>query len=502
VQNHYAKAQLKFVNRKNPDYSTGAFRNEFMRDRDRILYSKSFRRMSRKTQIFLPASDDHVRTRLTHSLEVAQIATISAQALGLDRDLTEAIALGHDIGHTPFGHTGERVLNLIATCCDDLGRLAPELSMHEMGFKHNLQGIRVTTDLDSLYQNTSGLNLSNYTMWGIQNHTSRVWKKCGFRYKSKSDEYICNSPQNRHKKQCIHRNNHDALKNKFYDQYEDLLKIYSGNSLGHYAWSFEAFLVEMADEIAQRHHDIEDGLIAAVIRSDDIFDWINELIKPYFDKEEVRIFSNISKESDIEYIISNISKLIVGCLNKNLIKNSLSNLASFYNVYDIKSENDFCHIYPQLSIEDEFTISSNEKMKVKEIISYPKRLREDENILKGKLKNGILNSYQVQRMDGKAQYIIRQLAKAYLSNPQQLPNNAINQLFITCYPDKENMDDLPIGDRRSWLNGMYFSTRNNEVSKHLLRVICDFISGMTDDFAITEHARLYSTTEIMNSMQR
>ena len=107
------RALSQFISRSTEDISIGRYRNDFMRDRDRILYSKPFRRMSRKTQIFLPASDDHVRTRLTHSLEVSQISTISAQALGLDRDLTKAIALGHDIGHTPFGHTGERVLNLI-----------------------------------------------------------------------------------------------------------------------------------------------------------------------------------------------------------------------------------------------------------------------------------------------------------------------------------------------------------------------------------------------------
>lgn len=109
----FGKAQLQFVARKNQDYPTGQHRNDFMRDRDRILYSRPYRRLGRKTQIFLPSFDDHVRTRLTHSLEVAQISTISAQALGLDRDLTEAIAIGHDIGHTPFGHTGEKILYLI-----------------------------------------------------------------------------------------------------------------------------------------------------------------------------------------------------------------------------------------------------------------------------------------------------------------------------------------------------------------------------------------------------
>ena len=127
--------EIKRLNKKEID----KHRDCFIRDRDRILFSKAFRRLSRKTQVFLPASDDQVRTRLTHTLEVAQIATITAEALGLNRNLTEAIALGHDIGHAPFGHTGERVLHKISTGCDNLGGLSPEFAPEEMGFKHNLQ---------------------------------------------------------------------------------------------------------------------------------------------------------------------------------------------------------------------------------------------------------------------------------------------------------------------------------------------------------------------------
>lgn len=487
------KAQLEFVVRAKTDYSTGQYRNEFMRDRDRILYSKPFRRLSRKTQIFLPASDDHVRTRLTHSLEVAQISTISAQSLGLDRDLTEAIALGHDIGHTPFGHTGERVLNLIATNCDKLSGLSPELDIGLMGFKHNLQGIRVTADLDILYQNVSGLNLSNFTLWGIQNHTSKSWKKCGYRQKKDDNSYKCNYPQNRKTSLCIHGNNHKALENKFYDQYDNILRIKEAANYGHYAWSFEGLLVELSDEIAQRHHDIEDGLIANVIQSSDILDWIDSLIKPYFSREEKKIFNGL-KDSEKKYIIPKISKLIVGCLNRNLIKNSLSNLRSFYKAFSISSKTEFRKIYPNLNLDMEFKAEGG-NMQIKNIISYSPNLKIDERLLKDKLKNGILNSYQVQRMDGKAKFIIRQLAKAYLSNPQQLQDNMINQLFIDCYPDSANCPMIPINDRRSWLNEMYYFPQDIEIKNHLLRVICDYISSMTDDFAILEHARLYSTSE-------
>jgi dGTPase len=488
------KAQVQFVSRAKDDFSTGRYRNQFMRDRDRILYSKAFRRLSRKTQVFLPASDDHVRTRLTHSLEVAQISTISAQALGLDRDLTEAIALGHDIGHTPFGHTGERILNLIAINCDKLSSLSPQLNINSMGFKHNLQGIRVTADLDKLYQDFSGLNLSNFTLWGMQNHTSKVWKKCGYRQKGKESQlYICNNPQNRKDPSCIHGNNHAVLENQFYDKYNDFLRLKTKNGYGYYAWSFEGLLVELADEIAQRHHDIEDGLIARVIQSTDILDWINELIKPYFNKEENKIFKNLNSSTEKKYIRPKISKLIVGCLNRNLITNSKSNLDAFYKHYSINSKRDFSAIYPDLRLDGEFT-SQLGKIQIKDIISYPTGLKSDENILKEKLRNGILNSYQVQRMDGKAQFIIRQLAKAYLSNPQQLLDNTIEQLFLSCYPDKTVIPGTSINERREWLNAMYYSA-NIDIKKQLIRVICDYISSMTDDFAISEHARLYSTVE-------
>ena len=126
-------------------------RTEFQRDRDKILHSKAFRRLKHKTQVFLSPVGDHYRTRLTHTLEVSQIARTMARALRLNEDLTEAIALGHDLGHTPFGHTGERVLN----------EIMPN------GFKHNEQSIRVVTLIEDL-------NLTQETLNGIENHTGKV----------------------------------------------------------------------------------------------------------------------------------------------------------------------------------------------------------------------------------------------------------------------------------------------------------------------------------------
>lgn len=126
-------------------------RTEFQRDRDRIIHSKAFRRLKLKTQVFIIPEGDHYRTRLTHTLEVSQIARTCAKALGLNEDLTEAIALGHDLGHTPFGHAGEQVLNKVYT----------------PGFKHNEQSLRVVEKLEG----QRGLNLSLEVRDGILNHT-------------------------------------------------------------------------------------------------------------------------------------------------------------------------------------------------------------------------------------------------------------------------------------------------------------------------------------------
>ena len=135
-----------------PDF----LRNDFQRDRDKILHTKSFRRLSHKTQVFLAAEGDHFRTRLTHTLEVSQIARTIARALGLNEDLAEAISLGHDLGHTPFGHAGESALD----------KLCPE------GFRHYMQSLRV---VDKLEKDGRGLNLTWEVRNGIVTHTKGTW---------------------------------------------------------------------------------------------------------------------------------------------------------------------------------------------------------------------------------------------------------------------------------------------------------------------------------------
>src|SRR6184192_1777924 len=139
-------------------------RTAFQRDRDRVVHAKAFRRLKHKTQVFIAPEGDHYRVRLTHTLEVSQIARTAARALGLNEDLTEAIALGHDLGHTPFGHSGERVLD----------RLLRQSHPGAGGFKHNYQSVRVVDRLEKRYDEP-GLNLTHDVREGILKHTT--WKR-------------------------------------------------------------------------------------------------------------------------------------------------------------------------------------------------------------------------------------------------------------------------------------------------------------------------------------
>jgi len=192
------------------------FRAAYARDRDRILHSRAFRRLKHKTQVFIPFEGDHFRTRLTHTLEVSQIARSVARALALNEDLAEAIALGHDLGHTPFGHSGEAVLDALLRGDDPRFPLPAEIASETGAFKHNYQSVRVVDRLETRYAHP-GLNLTHDVREGILKHTA--WKR-GF---------------------------------PFPVEFAEGLRLGSGGSL-------EAQTVNWSDEIAQQAHDLEDGL--------------------------------------------------------------------------------------------------------------------------------------------------------------------------------------------------------------------------------------------------
>lgn len=184
-----------------------AYRTAYQRDRDRIVHSSAFRRLQYKTQVFINNEGDHYRTRLTHTLEVAQIARTTARALGLNEDLTEAVALAHDLGHTPFGHAGEDVLD--------------DLMSGSGGFEHNLQSYRIVTELERAYPDFPGLNLTREARHGVFAHSSNP--------RAIPDELA-----------------------------------------GFRSPPLEAQVADLADEIAYSAHDMEDGLASGLLEMDDL----------------------------------------------------------------------------------------------------------------------------------------------------------------------------------------------------------------------------------------
>ncbi len=204
-------------------------RSEFQRDRDRIIHSSAFRRLKHKTQVFVYHEGDHYRTRLTHTLEVSQIARALARSLGLNEDLAEALALSHDLGHTPFGHTGEDVLD---ACMAAYG-----------GFDHNAQALRVVTRLERRYAAYDGLNLAWETLEGLVKHNGPLLDPSG-------------QPTGRYRQQGVPRAVLD------YNQLQDLkLTTHAGG---------EAQAAALADDIAYNAHDLDDGLRAALFAIDDL----------------------------------------------------------------------------------------------------------------------------------------------------------------------------------------------------------------------------------------
>jgi dGTPase len=202
-------------------------RNEFRRDCDRIIHSTAFRRLKHKTQVFVSHEGDHYRTRLTHTLEVAQIARALARNLGLDEDLTETLALAHDLGHPPFGHAGERALDV---CMKDFG-----------GFDHNAQALRIVTRLEHRYADFDGLNLTWESLEGIIKHNGPLTDRAG---------------------NALSRHEKDISAIAEYTAKQDLE-----------LWSFasaEAQVAAVADDIAYDAHDLDDALRADLFGLDEI----------------------------------------------------------------------------------------------------------------------------------------------------------------------------------------------------------------------------------------
>ena len=250
-------------------------RSEFQRDRDRIVHSIAFRRLRSKTQVFISPDGDHYRTRLTHSIEVAQIGRVLARELGLDEDLTEALCLGHDIGHPPFGHAGEKALE--------------DAMVHAGGYDHNAQGIRTLARLESPYCEHEGLNLTWETLEGMAKHNGPV-----------------DAP-------------HWAL-----------AEIDAAYPLSLGEWpSLEAQVAAIADDIAYDNHDIDDGLRAGFLELDDLMtlDWLADQWR-----EVESRFPNASRDRQLRELV----RTQIGTMVNDVLVTTRANVEGMDSVNEVR----------------------------------------------------------------------------------------------------------------------------------------------------------------------
>ena len=264
-------------------------RSPYQQDRDRILYSRAFRRLMHKTQVFVAPQGDHFRTRLTHTLEVAQIARSLARAIGVDEDLTEAIALAHDLGHPPFGHAGE----------EELDMLMKGGGKNPSGFDHNVQTLRLVTKLEFIGHNFDGLNLTAATLEGLLKHHGVVERK-----EKKDKEKL--------------RSFISMVKEKISPKFDFDKPA-----------SLEAQCACIADEIAYNHHDLEDGLRARLIEIEDVRACVPHVQERY-DK-----IGSLNGERRIRRLISDL----IGDAVEDIIDNT-KNLLSHTFSYDALRESD------------------------------------------------------------------------------------------------------------------------------------------------------------------
>jgi dGTPase len=361
-----------------------ATRSPFQRDRDRIIHSTAFRRLKHKTQVFVYHEGDHYRTRLTHSLEVAQIARSLCRALGLDDDLSEAVALAHDLGHTPFGHAGERALSECMAAFD--------------GFDHNAQTLRIVTKLEQRYAAFNGLNLTWESLEGIVKHNGPLTgKNIGGEEKLPLAlrEYV-------------------ALHNLQLDSYA----------------SAEAQIAAIADDIAYNNHDIDDGIRAGLFSLADIRD------VPVVDETVKRVLN-----------------LYPGLEGQRLVHETLRRLIDRM-IADVLAETGRrAAQYKPASADDVRNLSAP-------LVGFSEDMVAHDAALKKFLQANMYGHFKVMRVMTKAQNVVKDLFGLLVARPDLLPP----EWSRNC-----------VGPRQP----------------KTARVVCDFIAGMTDGFALEEHRRLF-----------
>jgi dGTPase len=367
-------------------------RSPFRRDCDRVIHSTAFRRLKHKTQVFVFHEGDHYRTRLTHSLEVAQIARALARQLGLDEDLTETLALAHDLGHPPFGHAGERALD---ACLKTHG-----------GFDHNAQSLRVVTALEHRYPEFDGLNLTWESLEGIVKHNGPLTERGGAavgRYRGHGIPVAVSD----------------------YDRIHDL-ELWSFASL-------EAQVAAIADDIAYDAHDIDDGLRAGLFAVDDLkampctAEMIAGSARHYPDLDDNRRGAELVRE-----LISYLIGAVISEARKRL------DAARPKSVDDVRGHGGA-------------------------LIAFPPEVAQAEAGIKSFLTQRMYRHPRVMAVMNDAEQILSDLFVRYQEMPEVLP-------LEWRRPDGEDAET------------------------ERARRIGNFIAGMTDRFAITEHQRLFDST--------
>ena len=356
-------------------------RTPFARDRDRIIHTSAFRRLKEKTQVFVAHEGDNFRTRLTHSLEVAQVARSLATALGLDSDLAETIALGHDIGHPPFGHAGEDELQ------DKMASYG--------GFDHNVQTFRVVTELERRYPDFDGLNLTWETLEGIIKHNGPVTEKLG-------------KPS-----------------------WKAISKYDAEYKLGLNTWaSAEAQVAALADDIAYNNHDVDDGVEAGLFTLDELMDV--PLIGPIL--AAVR-----SERPDLDLRLTRLEAVrrMIGAMVDDVMGETLKRAAA-----------------TGVQTADEVRGLDHA------LVAFSPDMAEDLARLRQFLHARMYRHWRVNRTRSQARRILAEMFSLFLAEPEVLPTE-------------------------------WFARSQNRDEAGRARVVCDYIAGMTDRFAIEEHRKLF-----------
>lgn len=374
-------------------------RGEFQRDYERIVHSKAFRRMVDKAQVFSASKGDYYRTRMTHTQAVSQIARGIAEGLGLNMYLTEAIALGHDIGHTPFGHQGERTLDSILqgkfNIIKNVESFTGDLSFG--GFKHNYQSIRVATLLEEEYTEICGMDLSYQTLEGMLKHT-----------KLKRDNYSLD--------QFI--SSDDASDKLHFTQ--------------DFCSTLEGQVVAIADEIAQRGHDLDDAFSSGAMEFDDF--------KNYLAVKKMKKLLDIVEEVNKD--LTSMGEKNRRFVDKKELRNSrtVSAIVSYF-INDVIN----CS-KGKMSEYDLSEFKGNHNRVKEELICFSEETSTLNKYLKTIISSKVINSPEVSLFDNNAETIISGLFKAYYNNPRLLHKGTQRKLYINLRNISENVVDFEYGN--------------------------------------------------------